>query len=198
MKNDTPTDAGRATRPSLLVRLRDGADAEAWQTFVDVYAPLLYTFARGRGLQDADAADVGQEVLTDVARCIRTFEYQPDKGRFRDWLGLIARRKLWRFLNKRDGQPDSLIEETSGEVDPEWSSAFHSRLLEVSMQRIRNEFEATTWQAFSENWIQDQPVTDVAKATGLSVAAVYVAKSRVLKRLREVILEIAEDVPQFA
>ncbi len=195
--NDTPTDAGRKTRPSLLVRLRDGADADAWRTFVDVYAPLLYTFARGRGLQDADAADVGQEVLADVARCIRMFEYQPEKGRFRDWLGLIARRKLGRFLTKRDGQPSALAEETPGEVDPEWSSAFHARLLEVGMERIRGEFELTTWQAFTENWMHNRAVPEVASVTGLSVAAVYVAKSRVLKRLREAILELAEDVPQF-
>src|SRR5581483_3188670 len=68
--------ASQSTRPSLLMRLRDAGDAGAWATFVDVYTPLVYGYLRRRGLQDADAADVAQEVMTEVARSIRAFEYQ--------------------------------------------------------------------------------------------------------------------------
>lgn len=197
MIDDTPHSATGATRASLLVRLRDRADNEAWQTFLEVYAPLLYTFARSRGLQDADASDIAQETLSEVARCIRTFEYQPEKGRFRDWLGLIARRRLGKFFARNAGRPEPLADEPPDETDPEWTAAFHARLLDAAMERIRGDFEVTTWQAFTENWLNDRPVPEVAAATGLSVAAVYVAKSRVLKRLREMVLELAEDIPQL-
>ena len=86
------------TQPSLLLRIRDASDEESWQTFVSIYAPLIYRSCRRRGLQDADAADVGQDVLAQVARSIRDFEYQPGRGRFRDWLGTIVRHKVCRFL----------------------------------------------------------------------------------------------------
>src|SRR5271165_2382604 len=77
------------TRPSLLLRLRNGSDADAWRTFIGIYAPLVYGFARRHGLQDADASDLTQEVSGEVCRAIRSFEYQPERGRFRDWLLVI-------------------------------------------------------------------------------------------------------------
>lgn len=197
MSNDTPREAAGVTRASLLVRLRNHADNDAWQSFLTVYAPLLYTFARSRGLQDADASDVAQEVLSEVARCIRNFEYRPEKGRFRDWLGLIAQRRIGRFFTRTQGRPEQLLNESPGETDAEWTAAFHARILDAAMERIRDEFEANTWQVFTENWLNDQPVSEVAAKTGMSIAAVYVAKSRVLKRLRETVLELAEDVPNL-
>jgi DNA-directed RNA polymerase specialized sigma24 family protein len=68
------------TRPSLLARIRDAQDAVSWQLFVNIYAPVIYRFCRHKGLQDANAADVTQETLVETARCIRTFEYQPERG----------------------------------------------------------------------------------------------------------------------
>jgi RNA polymerase sigma-70 factor (ECF subfamily) len=89
------------TRPSLLLRVRDSGDADAWRTFMTIYAPLVYGYVRRRGLQDADAADLTQDVMGEVARVIRSFEYQPARGRFRDWLFLIARRRLMRFSGRQ-------------------------------------------------------------------------------------------------
>ena len=99
----TDSDSGGQTRPSLLLRLRDAADAASWQTFAETYAPLIYRHCRRHGLQDADAADVTQEVLDQVVRSIRTFEYRPERGRFRDWLGTVTRHKLARF-HRRQGR----------------------------------------------------------------------------------------------
>jgi RNA polymerase sigma-70 factor (ECF subfamily) len=78
------------TRPSLLMRIRDGQDAEAWALFVDLYAPVVFQHCRRRQLQDADAADLTQEVLIEVADAIRNFVYQSERGRFRDWLSVLS------------------------------------------------------------------------------------------------------------
>jgi RNA polymerase sigma-70 factor (ECF subfamily) len=190
--------SGLGTRASLLLRLRDPKDGEAWQTFVDVYAPLVYGYCR-RGLQEADAADVTQEVLTAVARGMPGFTYDPQRGRFRDWLGTLVRRRLGRFLSGRSqaahGGDDLLAGVAAPEADSDWTAEFHARLLRVALERARPGFEATTWQAFELVWQQNRPAAEVADEIGLPIERVYVAKSRVLKALREVILELAEDLP---
>lgn len=85
--------SGYATRPSLLLRLRDPKDAAAWQAFVEVYGPLVYGHSRRRGLRHEDAEDVTQRVFARIVDAIRTFAYQPDIGRFRDWPGTIVATK---------------------------------------------------------------------------------------------------------
>src|SRR5262249_33688733 len=93
------------TRPSLLLRLGDARDDQSWATFVDVYGPLVFGHCRRRSLQHADAEDVTQKVFAQVSLAIRRFEYDPQAGRFRDWLGTIVRNEVNRFLRKqsRDG-----------------------------------------------------------------------------------------------
>ena len=138
-----------ATRPSLLMQLRDHADAEAWQTFALLYAPLVYGYCRKSGLQDADAADVTQEVLEHVSRSIRGFEYDPRKGRFRDWLRTVTRHRVSRFVERlKDGDvaigamPLEVVAE--GLADAEWADDFHARVLEVALEQIRPRFQGMT------------------------------------------------------
>src|SRR5262245_22647225 len=88
------------TRASLLVRLRDADDADAWRTFVELYAPLVYSLGRKHGLQDADAADLTQEVFASVAAAVRSLEYDPRRGRFRAWLYTVARNRLLDFQRR--------------------------------------------------------------------------------------------------
>ncbi len=90
-----------ATRASLLVRLRDGDDADAWGEFARIYAPVIYGFARKRGLQDADAADLMQEVLRSVSSAARRLEYDPARGTFRGWLFTVTRNKIFNFMDSR-------------------------------------------------------------------------------------------------
>src|ERR1700680_1591390 len=91
------------TRPSLLVRLRDPQDQEAWRTCLDLYAPLIYRFARKSGLQDADAADLTQIVLQAVSSSIGRLDYEPARGTFRGWLFSVARNQLgkWRRVQRQ-------------------------------------------------------------------------------------------------
>jgi RNA polymerase sigma-70 factor (ECF subfamily) len=186
------------TRPSLLVRVRDAGDDDAWRTFVDIYAPLVYRFCRRRGLQDADAADLAQEVMGEVARSIRDFEYRPERGRFRDWLLLITRRRLGRYFDRRartENPGQEALQELADEQapDPEWVEAFNSRVLEAALARIRPQFEPSTWRAFERVWLENRSAAEAAEELSIRIHAVYVAKSRVLKRLVEEVRDLVED-----
>ena len=180
------------TRPSLLVRIRDAADREAWQQFVELYAPLVYRFMRRRGLQDADAADLTQDVLQAVARDCARLVYDPARGTFRGWLFTVARNKLHTFL-KRKQRLLSRTEEVDFALlaDPEqdeaavWEQEYEQRLFDWAAEQVRGHFQESTWQAFWRTAVDNQPPREVAERLGLSVGAVYIAKSRVLARLRE-------------
>jgi RNA polymerase sigma-70 factor, ECF subfamily len=189
------------TRPSLLVRIRNSEDAEAWQTFVSIYAPVVFNYCQRRGLQDADAADLTQEVMKEVMKSIRTFEYQPEKGRFRDWFGTVVRRELAHFWEKQKRAGKNSFAETmadlrAGQVDAAWNEEANAQILRVALARIQPNFEPVTWQLFTRTWIENRPAAETANALGVPIETVYVAKSRVLKRLEEEVLELAEDLPQ--
>jgi RNA polymerase sigma-70 factor (ECF subfamily) len=190
----------RATKPSLLLRIRDAGDSSSWGEFADIYGPIIRGYCRRRGLQEADAADVGQEVLAQVARSIGSFEYQPGRGRFRDWLGTVTRNKIVRFLEVKVRELRGMSEvsaadfATEGE-DPEWSAEFHTRILNAALMRIRDDFEVKSWDAFERLWGKDTPAPEVAQSLGMTIDAVYAAKSRILRRLREEVLALADDLP---
>lgn len=193
--------AAPQTRPSLLIRLKNPADADAWSEFHAVYAALIYRFCRARGLQDSDAADVSQEVLVRVARDIRSFDYQPEKGRFRNWLGAVTHSRLARHFQKlgRGKTIGSQVGPDQSPADPEnstaWDTQFNAHVLQSALVRARPHFTAETWQLFEAVWVGDRPATDVSREMKVPIEAVYVAKSRVLKRLREEVLILAEDLP---
>ena len=180
------------TRPSLLVRLRDATDREAWQQFVELYAPLVYRFARRRGLQDADAADLTQDVLQAVARGSGRLVYDPRRGSFRGWLFTVARNKLHTFLKhrqrlmRRTEEVDfSLLADPEQDEAVVWEQEYEQRLFDWAAEQVRGHFQDNTWQAFWQTAVDNRPPREVADRLGLSVGAVYIAKSRVLARLRE-------------
>jgi RNA polymerase sigma-70 factor (ECF subfamily) len=163
---------------------------------------MIYRYARRMNLQDADAADVSQEVLSEVARCIRAFEYHPEKGRFRDWLGVLVRRKVIRFLKKKGraaadwGQDDPDAWDLN-QADVGWTDEFNVRILGAALERARPHFEPGTWRAFESVWLEDRRAAAVAAELRIPIDLVYTAKSRVLKRLEEEVRILAEDVPQL-
>jgi RNA polymerase sigma factor (sigma-70 family) len=191
------------TRPSLLVRLRDAADGDAWRLFVELYAPLVYRVARKRGLQDADAADVTQEVLQAVSRAVRRLEYDPARGTFRGWLGAVARSKLNNFLAARQrntpGSGDTAVQQLlEGRPDPadedaQWEREYRQRLFAWAAEQVRPAFEGSTWRAFWGVAVEGRGAEEVGRELGLSVGAVYVAKSRVLARIRQAIQDVEAE-----
>ncbi len=193
-----------ATRLSLLIRLRDHQDFQAWAQFVEVYAPLIYGFVRKRGLQDSDASDLTQVCLRQVAAHVGSLEYDPRKGTFRGWLFTIVRNKLRDFLSQPhqlyQGSGDSgmqrLLENQPApqpEEEGDWDRDYRRGLLAWAAEQVRPEVQETTWQAFWQTAVEGKPGKAVARSLGLTTAAVYLAKSRVMTRLRAVIREVQED-----
>jgi RNA polymerase sigma-70 factor (ECF subfamily) len=193
-----------ATRASLLVRLRDGRDQEAWREFVRLYAPVVYGFARKRGLQDADAADVMQDVLRSVAGAAGHLEYDPRRGSFRGWLHTVTRNKLYDFLDSRrrharasgdSGVQERLEEQVAPAEDgaDAWDREYERRLASLAMERIRGEFQESSWRAFWLTAVEGKSTREASAALSLSAGAVYVAKSRVLARLREEVKKMREE-----
>ena len=188
-----------STRPSLLVRIRDARNAEAWSQFVDLYAPLVYGFARKYGLQDADAADLTQEVMRAVAAAARHLEYDPQRGSFRGWLFTITRNKLRNFLTarRRHEQPagetaQELLDQQparEAEQEAQWELEHQRRLFEWAAGQVRGEVQESTWQAFWQTAVDGKSGREVAQSLQMSVAAVYLAKSRVMARLKQRISE---------
>jgi RNA polymerase sigma-70 factor (ECF subfamily) len=183
------------TRASLLVQIRDGSNHSAWQEFIKLYGPIVYGFARKRGLQDADAADLMQDVLRSVSSAIGRLDYDRNQGTFRGWLFTITRNKIFSFLSARRIRPQGSGDTTTNrllDTQPDssdgseaWELEYQRRLAAIAMERVKGEFQEKTWQAFLLTAVEAVPVSDVARQTGLSPGAIYVAKSRVLARLKE-------------
>jgi RNA polymerase sigma-70 factor (ECF subfamily) len=190
-----------ATRPSLLVRLRDARDSDAWREFVELYAPLVYRYGRCHRLQDADAADLTQDVLRAVSVALQRQDYHKEGGSFRGWLFTLAHHKLCDLLTRQrrqaEGSGDSGTQELLAQLPaPEedlWNQQYEQRLLAWAAEKARPEFTEATWQAFWLTAVEGQSATQVAQGLGLSVGAVYIAKSRVQARLKKLVGEARQE-----
>ncbi len=183
------------TPHSLLERLRVKPDEQSWKRLVDLYTPLLYNWLRQAGVEGADADDLLQEVFTTLVREIGTFEHSQRSGAFRRWLRGILLNRLRGFLRGKQTRPqpaadanaqavlDSLEDPTS-ELNRLWDRQHDTFILRRLLELIEPEFAASTWKAFRLQVIDNLPPAKVADSLGLSLDAVYTAKSRVLRRLR--------------
>jgi RNA polymerase sigma-70 factor (ECF subfamily) len=194
------------TRASLIVKLRDPGDETAWSEFVALYEPLVYRLVRKKGLQDADAHDLCQEVFKAVAQAVDRWE--PGRGSFRGWLSRITRNLLINFLTRGRYQPrgsgaTSVMEWLDAQPAPDPSASasasalfeaeYHRRIFQSAAELVRKEFNPATWQAFWQTAVENRPPSQVALELGLSTGAVYIARSRVLARLRRKVQEFADD-----
>jgi RNA polymerase sigma-70 factor (ECF subfamily) len=192
------------TRSSLLVRIRDPQDRIAWGEFVQLYSPLIHAYGLRRGLQDADAADLVQDVMRNVARSAGSFEYDRSRGSFRGWLLTVTRNELRKAAARRGKQPAGsgdtqmagFLAEQPDERDDEaqWNREYRWNLFHWAAGRVKHEFREATWSAFWQTVVDGQPVEAVAKTLGITAGAVYIARSRVTARIRqEVAAEEGED-----
>ncbi|MCB1076715.1 MAG: RNA polymerase sigma factor [Verrucomicrobiae bacterium] len=184
------------TRLTLLQRLPDAEDAAAWSAFVDLYGPVILSFSLSRGCPVSDAADLLQEVLVIVARKIRSFEFDPVRGRFRTWLLAIVKYKLIDRIRRQSVRPDVVgdagnnwrldsLADPSADPDELWEMEYRRQLVLRALPKLQSQFHGKTWEAFRKTAMEDGNPTEVARELGMSLGAVYIAKSRVLAKLRE-------------
>lgn len=196
------------THLSLILRLpkssAGGIDQTAWQEFAESYEPFLYRFARRRGLQDADAHELVQRVMVSVANSVQRWEptsERESRPRFRNWLFTIARNQLINIL-RASGANLGVGGTTQVVKLREDVTASNSEMLEDDLRyemflwaatRVKCQVEAETWRAFWLTAVEGQGCKDVAMALGVSVGSVYVARSRVLARIRNEIDTMSDD-----
>ena len=191
------------TSESLIARVKDPADAAAWSEFLAIYRPVVYRLARRRGLQDADAEDLVQQVFMAVSQAIDGWQPGADRPPFRAWLAKVAKNAILNALTRR--KPDLASGRTSvQELLAEWpdhDGASASELVRESRrelfrfaaEEIRPEFGEATWSMFWETAVNGRPVEEVAGLHKRSSGAVYMARCHVMKRLKDRIGEATRN-----
>lgn len=191
------------TRASLILKIADARNARAWDEFARLYQPVVYRLARRRGFQDADAEELVQEVMLAVARAVEGWVSDPERGRFRGWLHRIARNLMINFLTRRKhqvwGTGDSgmqwLLEaecESDSAVSQMFEVEYRREMFGCAAEQVHRDVKENTWQAFWLSTVEDLPALEVARRLGMSIGSVYIARSRVMARLRAEVRRMQE------
>lgn len=183
-------DSTSRTHASLLIRVRDAADAAAWSEFHGLYAPLLYDYARSRGLNHEDAEDVRSECYQALVRQLREFEYDRTKGSFKSWLRtMVSRRVIDRLRKRRERRADTdMLREipVAPQSDDEaWEIEWKRQHLRYCVDLVRPMVSVQIWQAFKMLAEDGDSVDAVCKSLSMNASQVYKAKARMLKLIRE-------------
>ena len=185
------------TRISLIERVRNNEDSVAWGEFFAIYRPLLVAYVRKRGVSEHDAADVVQDVFSRLVPALASFEFDPQRGRFRTWLWRVTHNALADWGRRRavraraeqgwveQGGAVEYQPAHEGQSDVEWDELYRRRILEVVTERVRATTQPVTWACFEGRILAGRPAAEIAAETGVSVNAVYVNASRILARVRE-------------
>lgn len=193
------------TSASLLEDLRERSDPRSWRRLMDVYWPLVYGWLRQRGLKHDDAEDLGQDVLHVLMRELPRFRYDRSRGSFRGWLRTITANRLRNFRRKDRARPLSLddgdwtriandLEDPASPLSRQWDQEHDRFVARRLLSTIEGEFEPTTWQAFRRVAYDGVKPAEAADELGISVNAVLIAKSRVMRRLRDRMRELFEQL----
>ena len=195
MQSSDPSDTNDATSLTLIVAVRQG-DNDAWRRLEKIYGPLVVRWGQICGLQQSDAFDISQDVMLGIHRSLGKFEHHPGGGSFRAWLWAITRNKVADFLEKNAAEPRPgggshalRVIESLPDTSPETSQdlgELHLRALEG----LKISFSQQTWTAFWRVAVERDAAADIAEDLGITVWAVYKARTRILAKLRE---ELGED-----
>lgn len=194
----TPT-----TRASLLFRLRDSQDHEAWVEFVSLYEPVAYRLLRRHGLQDADAREVMQELFMAVSRSIDRWDPARERGSFSGWLRRVARNLVISWLRQRERQVNAtggsdlqvmlnMLPADSGPETVEFDKELRRSLFQRAAEQVRGDVQPATWRAFWETAVVGSSAADAAKKFGTTIGAIRVAKCRVMFRLQAAVNAMEE------
>ena len=190
------------TKTSLILRLADHHDQDAWQEFEEVYRPVIYHAARRGGLQNADAEDVVQQVMASVARALQQRPHDHQRARFRTWLFRVIQNSVLNAAQRRPpdrgaGETDVLNQLSSvpgPDADSDTMEAEYQRsVFQWAARQIRSEFHHETWAAFWKTMVEGASCEAVAAELGKEVGSVYAARSRIVRRLRKKIGEFDDS-----
>ena len=185
-----------STSLSLLERLRADPKDSAWQNLVEIYTPLIQNWLRRHQVREADSDDISQEVLAVVIRRLPEFEHNKREGAFRNWLRTITVNCLRDFWRSRKNRPtatgDSDFQELLAQLeDPAsgltqiWNQDHDRHVTRKLLELLRPQFEPATWQAFQRFALDGLSAAEVARELKVTPNVVFIAKSRVLARLRQ-------------
>lgn len=191
------------TRQSLLVRLHKHS-GDAWSEFLEVYEQAIYEFSRRRGLQDADAWDVTQEVLAAVENKVGSWQPEPSKGKFRGWLFRVARNiavdKVIEQSRRAAASGDTKVAQLLAELpesQEQQSTIFwveyRRTLMSWAVDQIKPQFKETSWRSFLMTTVEGKNPELVAQELGISIGSVYAAKFRIVARIRKQVALFDDD-----
>ena len=189
------------TRDSLIVQVQNPANREAWELFTAIYRPVVYRLARVRGMQDADADDLAQQVLLAVAQAIPDWQRSNPQTRFRHWLRRIAKNSILNALTR--GPKDSpvggsgLMDLLNGvpqfdDVDAQIELEYRRQVYRQAAEIVRDAVQAQTWRIFVLTIVEGQSTESVANKMNTTIGNVHAVRSRVMRRLQPVVKEIQE------
>jgi RNA polymerase sigma-70 factor (ECF subfamily) len=191
------------TRSSLIAQVQSLEDREAWDQFVLIYRPVIYRMARRRGMQDADAQDLVQAVFMRLAASIQRWEKTDPETTFRHWLRRVARNAIVSALSRQPKDPAAGGSEMLNllAAQPEIEKDVEQELATEAMREqylraaavVRTDVDPDTWRAFELTVVRGQSCDEAAALLGKSVGAVYAARSRVMRRLREQVRRMQEN-----
>lgn len=182
------------TRPSLLLRIRDPDDREAWREFDRMYRPVIVRLAKIKGMQTADAEDLAQRVLMSVSGSIARWQPDSTRAKFRTWLNRVTHNAILNAVTRT--APDcaagnantAFMNELaiSGQTQRQWLvTEVRREMFQVAAAAIRDEFQPETWSMFWETAVRGREIAQLADSLDKSKGAIYAARSRVMSRLRE-------------
>ena len=189
------------TNTSLIRRVRDVTDGQSWREFVALYEPLLLSYVRNRGLTNADASDVVQEIFINLLRVLPNFNLDHERGRFRTWLWQVTMNAIADYFRRRKSQGraedvwrEQAPTEITDEPDEAWVQSYRQRILEFVMPQVKAVTQDKTWQCFEEFVLKNRPGNDIAAEVGLTANAVRVNANRVMDKVRVLCADYLEEM----
>lgn len=186
------------TRPSLLMRIRDRADADAWHAFDEIYRPMLYRFATACRLDHADAEDVSQHCLTAIANRISDFAYDPKKGKFKGWLRTMVNNRVRNLMRDRKDRPGKTDDfERNQQREPQPDEVFDKIWMEEHLwhclRELKGEVDESTYKAFQLYVLEQKPIEEVCAGLSMTPNNVYTIKWRMTEKVGAKMKDLLDD-----
>jgi RNA polymerase sigma-70 factor (ECF subfamily) len=183
------------TQQSLLIQVREG-QPQAWQRFHEIYRPFIEHWLRSLSVPHQDVADLAQDVLVTILEQLPTFQHSGNPGAFRAWLRTVSINRARLFWRGQTHEPSALggstflnalheLKDPDSGMTAQWNRDYQRHVVNALLAGVAQEFEPATVEAFRRLALEDETPVHVAEVMGMTVGALYVAKSRVLRRLRD-------------